>query len=126
MLGAALAGAAISAAVFVLRPSPPALIEPAPAATPASPAPTPEPVRVESPVPQPSRSRGRTDWLFFFKTGDRLARMGDGVAVGMVIRAEKTHTFPDGTRGPAYLVQVPEGGQRFLDADELERSARIE
>jgi hypothetical protein len=52
--------------------------------------------------------------------------MADDAEVGLVIRLEKVHAFPDGTTGPAYLLQVPEGGQRFLDADELERSARIQ
>ena len=52
--------------------------------------------------------------------------MGDDAEVGLVLRLEKVHTFPDGTTGPAYLLQVPEGGQRFMDADELERSARIQ
>jgi hypothetical protein len=83
-------------------------------------------VRPAPPVPVPSRSRGRTDWLFFFKPGDRLARMSDETPVGLVIRIEKTHTFADGTTGPAYLVQIPEGGQRFIDADELERGARLQ
>jgi hypothetical protein len=88
------------------------------ALVPAAPAPAPAPVAR-------SRSRGRADWIFFLKPGDRLTRMGDEVELGMVIRTEKLHTFPDGTTGPAYLLQVPEGGQLFVDADELERGARL-
>ena len=77
-------------------------------------------------VPIASRSRGRSDWLFFFKPGDRLARMTDEAPVGLVVRTERSHTFPDGTTGPAYLLQVSEGGQRFMDADELERGTRLQ
>jgi hypothetical protein len=129
---AALVGAAAAGVVaYIMQPAPPPV--PAPAAQPPGiPAPTvaPEPPRPAPapapPVPVPSRSRGRTDWLFFFKPGDRLARMSDETPVGLVIRIEKTHTFADGTTGPAYLVQIPEGGQRFIDADELERGARLQ
>jgi hypothetical protein len=99
--------------------TPPSVIGPAPAVQ-AAPAP------VAPPPAQPSRSRGRTDWMFFFKPGDQLVGMGNGPALGTVLRGEKGHTFPDGTTGPAYLLQAPDGGQRFVDADELERSARIE
>jgi hypothetical protein len=74
-----------------------------------------------------SRSRGRTDWLFFFKTGDQLVRMADEAPLGMIIRTVPRHTFADGTMGPAYLVQLPDGGgQRFVDADELERGGRLQ
>jgi len=123
LAGAALAGAAVSAAVFTLRPAgpPPALEQPPapPVAAPAAPTPP--------PAPEPSRSRGRTDWLFFFKTGDQLVRMGDEAPIGMVIRTVPSHAFRDGTVGPAYLVQVPDGGgQRFVDADELERGGRLQ
>jgi hypothetical protein len=90
----------------------------------------PEPPReapaVTPPASAASRSRGRTDWLFFFKPGDQLARMADDAPLGLVIRIERRHTFPDGTTGPAYLVQIPEGGQRFMDADEVERGARLQ
>jgi len=72
-----------------------------------------------------SRSRGRSDWLFFFKPGDWLARMADDAPLGVVVRLEKTHTFADGTLGPAYVVQSIEGEERIVDADELERSARL-
>jgi hypothetical protein len=129
---AALVGAIVGGAgVFVMRPpvrvvAPPAAPsaaapELAPAPVPAPPAPAP----AAAPVAR-SRSRGHADWIFFLKPGDRLTRMGDAAALGMVIRTEKLHTFPDGTTGPAYLLQIPEGGQLFVDADELERGARIE
>jgi len=125
---AALAGSAVTAAFFLLRPaapppppielrsepSPPASEQPREAAAPPS-------------APELSRSRGRGDWLFFFKTGDRLARMSDDAPAGMVLRTEKNHAFGDGTTGPAYLLQLPDGGgQRFVDADELERGARLQ
>jgi hypothetical protein len=128
---AALVGAVLGGAgVFVMRPAvrvaePPAApttatpeVTPAPRPTPPAPAPAPAPVAR-------SRSRGRADWIFFLKPGDRLTRMGDEAELGMVIRTEKLHTFPDGTTGPAYLLQIPEGGQLFVDADELERGARL-
>jgi hypothetical protein len=126
LAGAALAGAAVAAAVFVLKPAPPPpVIEsrpPAPA-PPAEPATSPEPPR----APEPSRSRGRTDWLFFFKAGDQLVRMSDDAPIGMVIRTVPKHAFADGTVGPAYFVQLPDGGgQRFMDADELERGGRLQ
>jgi hypothetical protein len=101
----------------------PAAVDPPPAAPPAPPA---AQGVTTAPPPVLSRSRGRADWLFFFKPGDQLARMSDDAPVGMVLRTEKSHTFPDGTLGPAYLVQVPEGGQRFIDADELERGTRLQ
>ena len=73
----------------------------------------------------PSRSRGHSDWLFFFKPGDWLIRMTDEALLGVVIRIEKTHAFADGSSGPAYVVQSIEGEERVLDADELERTARL-
>jgi hypothetical protein len=130
MLGlglAAVAGAALAGIVaFVLWPTPsrpPAPVEQAPAA----PAAVPEPAREAPPAaaPVPSRSRGRTDWLFFFKPGDQLVSMAEEAPLGMVIRTQMVHTFPDATTGPAYLLQIPAGGQRFVDADELERGARL-
>jgi hypothetical protein len=130
LVGAALVGAVASAAVFVLRPAPPSLGErmPAPVSPVVSPA-TPEPASAVSappPAPEPSRSRGRADWLFFFRVGDQLVRMGEGTALGMVIRTIPGHAFGDGTVGPAYLLQLPDGaGQRVVDADELERSGRL-
>jgi hypothetical protein len=147
--GGVLAGMAVTAAVFVfvLRPVPsPSLIqrESAPAVAPiAEPASIPEPAPASSttsPVAEPtpaapggtsrpeaSRSRGRTDWLFFFKPGDQLVRMGDDAALGMVIRIVPQHAFPDGTVGPAYVLQLPDGGgQRVVDADEVERGGRLQ
>jgi hypothetical protein len=129
---AALVGAVVGGAgVFVMRP-PVQVVEPPATPPTAAPELTPAPVPAApapAPVPAPvarSRSRGRADWIFFLKPGDRLTRMGDAAALGMVIRTEKLHTFPDGTTGPAYLLQIPDGGQLFVDADELERGARIE
>jgi hypothetical protein len=127
LVGAALAGAALSAALLLLKPSAP---PPAVERRHETPPPAPEPPATGGtpPVsPAPSRSRGRTDWLFFFKTGDRLVQMSDEAPIGMVLRTVPQHTFPDGTVGPAYLVQVPDGGgQRFVDADELERGGRLQ
>jgi len=76
--------------------------------------------------PAPSRSRGRTDWFFFFKAGDRLARMGEDTPLGEVVRTEEAHAFPDGTTGPAYLLRTPAGEERVVDADELEGSAKLQ
>jgi len=73
----------------------------------------------------PSRSRGHSDWLFFFRPGDWLTRMTDGALLGVVVRVEKSHTFADGSQGPAYTVQSMEGEERIVDADELERTARL-
>jgi hypothetical protein len=127
LAGAALVGAAVSATVFALRPVvPPPASErraepPAPIVASPPAAPTPHA------IPEPSRSRGRTDWLFFFTAGDQLVRMSDEAPIGMVIRTVPRHVFPDGTVGPAYLVQIPAGGgQRFVDADELERGGRLQ
>jgi hypothetical protein len=122
LVGAALAGAAMTAAIFALRPGPP----PPTLERPPAPRAAPRAAPALPPAPEPSRSRGRTDWLFFFETGDQLVRMGDETPIGMVIRTVPSHVFPDGTVGPAYLVQVPDGGgQRFVDADELERGGRL-
>jgi hypothetical protein len=127
---AAVAPPPVATAPAPVTPTPPAVTTAPPRPEPPAPAATSEPPRdtpaPASPAPTASRSRGRPDWLFFFKPGDRLARMSDDAEVGLVLRTEKTHTFPDGTTGPAYLVQVPEGGKRFLDADELERGTRLQ
>ena len=111
---------------LVHRPEPPAA-EPAPqpATEPAPPQAAAEPTRSLPEVSRPSRSRGKSDWLFFFKPGDWLARMADDALLGVVIRVEKTYTFDDGSRGPAYVVQSMEGAERVVDADELERTARL-
>jgi len=100
--------------------SPPAVVEtPATVATPAV-------VLFEPPTPEPSRSRGRRDWPFFFKPGDRLARMGDAKPLGYIISMVKDHKFGDGTVGPAYMLWTPAGNEEAFDADELERTAKME
>jgi hypothetical protein len=100
--------------------SPPAVVEtPATVATPAV-------VLFEPPTPEPSRSRGRRDWPFFFKPGDRLARMGDAKPLGYIISMVKEHKFGDGTVGPAYMLWTPAGNEEAFDADELERTAKME
>ena len=80
----------------------------------------------EPPKPEPSRSRGRRDWPFFFKPGDRLARMGDAKPLGYIISIVKDHKFSDGTVGPAYLLWTPAGTEEAFDADELERTSKLE
>jgi hypothetical protein len=100
--------------------SPPAVVDtPAVVATPAV-------VLAEPPTPEPSRSRGRRDWPFFFKPGDRLARMGDAKPLGYIISMVKDHKFGDGTVGPAYMLWTPAGNEEAFDADELERTAKME
>ena len=119
--------AAGATAVYLTRPAlvprvsrppspPPVAVAPAVPSAPAAPASTPA---------EPSRSRGRSDWLFFFKPGDWLTRMTDDALLGVVIRVEKSHAFGDGTTGPAYVVQSMDGEERVVDADELERTARL-
>jgi hypothetical protein len=113
--------AALIAAVVLRAPvdAPPLERRPAPPAeTTIAPAPPSRPAKL--------RSRGRTDWFFFFKAGDRLARMGEGTPVGEVVRTEAAHAFPDGTSGPAYVLRTPAGEERVLDADELEGSAKLQ
>ena len=111
---------------LVHRPDPPPA-EPAPQAPaePASQQAAAEPTRSLPEASRPSRSRGKSDWLFFFKPGDWLARMADDALLGVVIRVEKTYAFDDGSRGPADVVQSMEGDERVVDADELERTARL-
>ena len=77
-------------------------------------------------APRPSRSKGQSDWMFFFRAGDTLSRMADGVPLGVVTRLERSHAFPDGSVGPAYVVRSPGQHESVYDADDLERSARIE
>jgi hypothetical protein len=84
------------------------------------------PVSTPDPAPRPSRSKGQSDWAFFFRSGDTLSRMADGVPLGVVIRLERSHSFPDGSVGPAYVVRSATQQEAVFDADELERSARIE
>jgi hypothetical protein len=97
------------------------------AETPVVAAPEPGPAAaVPEPAPRPSRSKGQSDWTFFFRAGDTLSRMADGVALGTVVRLERSHSFPDGSVGPAYIVRSAEQQDAAFDADQLERSARIE
>lgn len=91
-------------------------------------APEPAAPRVETPPAspeRPSRSKGQSDWTFFFRVGDTLTRMSDGTALGVVVRLERTHAFPDGA-GPAYVVRSQDKREAVFDADALERSARID
>jgi hypothetical protein len=99
------------------RSEPQAAAAPEPVAppAPASPA-TPE---------RASRSKGQSDWTFFFRVGDTLTRMSDGTALGVVVRLERAHGFPDGP-GPAYVVWGEDRREIVYDADQLERSARVE
>jgi hypothetical protein len=73
-----------------------------------------------------SRSKGQSEWAFFFRAGDTLSRMTDGAALGAVVRLERAHSFPDGSAGPAYVVRSADQRETVFDADDLERSARIE
>src|SRR5262245_16016159 len=100
--------------------TPPAVVESQPAVT------TPVVVTPEPPVPEPSRSRGRRDWPFFYKPGDRLVRMGDAKPLGYIVSMVKDHKFSDGTAGPAYLLWTPNGKEEAFDADELERTSKLE
>jgi hypothetical protein len=101
-------------------PRPAAVPPPVAVPEPATPAPIPEP------APRPSRSRGLSEWAFFFRPGDTLSRMADGAPLGVVVRLERSHSFPDGSAGPAYVVRSAAQQEAAFDADELERSARIE
>ena len=94
----------------------------------ATAAPEPAGPRAETPpasAERPSRSKGQSDWTFFFRVGDTLTRMSDGTALGVVVRLERTHPFPDGA-GPAYVVRSQDQREAVFDADALERSARID
>lgn len=127
MTGVVLLGLLVLIAVFTLlgRPRqaapPPADSRPASAAEVAAPAPVPP-----TPAPHVSRSKNQSDWAFFFRAGDTLSRMTDGRPLGVVVRLERAHAFPDGSAGPAYVVQSADRRETVFDADELERSARIE
>ena len=98
--------------------------EPRAAAAPEPAAPRAETPPASSPE-RPSRSKGQSDWTFFFRVGDTLTRMSDGTALGVVMRLERTHPFPDGV-GPAYVVRSQDQREVVFDADALERSARID
>lgn len=132
LVGGSLLGLLLVIAVLALlggqhelarRPAPPA--PPVSVSAPAS-APAPAPAPAPTPTPSASRSKGDRDWAFFFRAGDTLSRMRDGSALGVVVRLERTYTFPDGSAGPAYVVRSPDQGETIFDADELERTARIE
>jgi len=101
----------------------------APPPEPRAAAPEPAAPRAETPPAsspeRPSRSKGQSDWTFFFRVGDTLTRMSDGTALGVVVRLERTHPFPDGV-GPAYVVRSQDQREVVFDADALERSARID
>jgi hypothetical protein len=92
--------------------------------TAAAPEPTPSPAPTPS-LERPSRSLGQSDWTFFFRVGDTLSRMSDGTVLGVVVRLERAHAFPEGA-GPAYVVRSRDQRETAFDADQLERSARIE
>jgi hypothetical protein len=127
VLGSALLGllVAVTALTLLLSrrdpPAPPVASPPAEAPAPATSV-TPEPPRPAA----GSRSRGQSDWAFFFRPGDTLSRMTDGTALGVVVRLEREHRFPDGSTGPAYVVRSEGQTESVFDADELERRARIE
>jgi hypothetical protein len=121
-----LLAAGVMAAVVVWRPPPAPPLDRRPAVPILRPGPPQETPPPATEAPTPSRSRGRIDWIFFFRPGDRLASMGDEAPVGYVVRTEKAHAFADGTVGPAYVLWTPAGEERSVDADELERSAKLQ
>lgn len=124
LVGSLLALVLILATALLLRP----IREVRPVAeTPvvAAPEPASAPIVPDS-APRRSGSKGQGDWTFFFRPGDTLSRMADGVPLGVVTRLERSHSFPDGSVGPAYVVRSLEQQEAVFDADELERSARIE
>lgn len=43
----------------------------------------------------------------------------------MIVRLERAHTFPDGS-GPAYVLRSADQRETIFDADQLERSARVD
>ncbi|MGH7299398.1 MAG: hypothetical protein ACREKQ_08980 [Candidatus Rokuibacteriota bacterium] len=124
LLGLLLAAGSIALFSTSRDPAPPtAESRPVEVPAPAIP-PAPEPAPVPPPVV--SRSKGQSEWAFFFRAGDTLSRMTDGTPLGVVVRLERRHTFPDGSTGPAYVVRSPDQRESAFDADELERRARIE
>lgn len=129
MLGAALLGLLVLVAVFTLLGRPRETPTPSAGSRSAAPsevAPLAAPAPAPAPAPRVSRSKGQTEWAFFFRPGDTLSRMSDGGALGVVVRLERSHAFTDGSAGPAYVVQSTDRRETVFDADELERSARIE
>ncbi len=123
MLGSALIAALVLIAVIALLGRPRESTPPQAVSRPAEPPAPVAPAVVPAPV---SRSKGQSDWAFFFRTGDTLSRMADGSTLGVVARLERAHSFPDGSSGPAYVMRSPGQGEQVFDADELERSARVE
>jgi hypothetical protein len=78
--------------------------------------------------PAPSATRGETDrpdHVFFFSRGDLLVTMS-GEPLGTVERLERTHAFPDGTVGAAYVVRTPAETVAVFHASQLERAARLQ
>jgi hypothetical protein len=104
--------------------SPPPPSEPR-AAAPADPAPAPTTESTTPATVRTSRSRGQSEWAFFFRVGDTLSRMSDGAALGVIVRLERAYSFPDGS-GPAYVVRSADQRETVFDADQLERSARVD
>jgi hypothetical protein len=129
VLGGAMLGLLLAIAILTLlsgrRETPAPVVESRPAEAPVA-APTPSVPESPTPAPVVSRSRGQSEWTFFFRPGDTLTRMADGSALGVVVRLERRHTFPDGSTGPAYVIRSADQRESAFDADELERRARIE
>lgn len=128
MLGGAVIGLLVLVAVLALLGRPHETPPPATESRPTGPtegiaAPAGETPAVAARV---SRSKSQSDWTFFFRAGDTLSRMSDGTALGVVVRLERAYSFPDGSAGPAYVVRSADQREIAFDADELERSARIE
>ena len=129
VLGCAMLGLVVAITILTLlsgRRDPPApVVESRPAEAPMA-APAPSAPESSTPAPVVSRSRGQSEWAFFFRPGDTLTRMMDGSPLGVVVRLERRHTFPDGSTGPAYVIRSADQRESAFDADELERRARIE
>lgn len=124
LFGSLVAVGAIALLATSRDPAPPPA-ESRPVEVPAPPVPS-EPEPAPAPAPVISRSKGQSEWAFFFRAGDTLSRMADGTSLGVVVRLERKHAFPDGSTGPAYVVRSPDQRESVFDADELERRARIE
>jgi hypothetical protein len=61
---------------------------------------------------------------FRFTVGERLINVNNGVEVGIVVRTEENHTFPNGTVGRAYIIRRPDDVEMGAAADRLEEIAR--
>ncbi|MEX2222752.1 MAG: hypothetical protein WEG40_13225 [Candidatus Rokuibacteriota bacterium] len=125
LLGLLLALTAIALLSTLREPARPT-VEPKPVEVPAAAAPIAPAAPEPAAAPAVSRSKGQSEWAFFFRAGDTLSRMADGTPLGVVVRVERRHAFPDGSTGPAYVVRSPDLRETAFDADELERGARIE